>query len=71
MTILEGYDLPGSDITSNVLNSYALCCAWCLSYGGCVAFTWGLPTSGSNVDHCFLKNGVPGQNAGQFVSAHF
>ena len=71
MTLLIGYDQPGADIISGVYANYTLCCNWCLSYTGCVAFTWGLPAAGSNANHCFLKSGVPAPNAGSFVSAHF
>jgi hypothetical protein len=72
MTLYPGYDLPGDDITSTTLANYTLCCQWCLSYTGCVGYTWGLSTAGSNVNHCFLKYAVPALNAdSQLVSAHF
>ena len=71
MTLVIGYDLPGLDITSAVFANYTLCCNWCLSYSGCVAFTWGLPAAGMYANGCFLKYGVPSPNAGAFNSAHF
>ncbi|CAF3691273.1 unnamed protein product [Rotaria sp. Silwood1] len=38
MTYRVGYDLYGGDITSNTVANYTLCCSWCQSYSGCVAF---------------------------------
>ena len=72
MTILIGYNLPGLDLNSTVLANYTLCCNWCLSYSGCVAFTWGLPTDGVYAYGCYVKNGVPSSSANSAtVSAHF
>ncbi|CAF1253184.1 unnamed protein product [Adineta ricciae] len=70
MTVLIGYNVPGDDITSEVLNSYTLCCQWCLSYNGCVAFTWAL--SGWANSTCFIKNAIPASiNDSEFISAHY
>ncbi|CAF1643240.1 unnamed protein product [Adineta ricciae] len=70
MTLLIGYNVPGDDITSEVFNSYTLCCQWCLSYNGCVAFTWGL--SGWANSTCFIKNAIPASiNDSEFISAHY
>lgn len=72
MTVLIGYDLPGSDIVQNTLNSYDLCCAWYLSYNGCVSFTWSLSTAGWATSICFLKYAVPATSSNSaFVSAHY
>lgn len=72
MTILVGYDQPGSDITSNTLANYTLCCQWCLSTSNCVAYTWGLPTAGSDANVCFLKYAIPGSTPASYLpSAHY
>jgi len=72
MTVLTGYDLPGDDIINYVLGNYTLCCQLCQNYTGCMAYTWGLPTAGSNVNRCFLKYGVPASSANVvLVSAYF
>ena len=72
MTLLIGYDLPGANIISGVYANYTLCCAWCLSYTGCVAFTWVLPSASGSSSSCYLKNGVPAASANSaLVSARF
>ena len=72
MTLLIGYDMPYLDLISAIRANYTLCCDWCLSYAGCVAFVWGLPSAGGNVNQCFLKYMIPSSNANSiYVSAHF
>jgi hypothetical protein len=71
MTILIGYDLGGSDIHIQVLGNYTLCCEWCQSYTGCVAFTWGIRSIMPYNLTCFLKNGIPSSSPNPLlVSAH-
>ncbi|CAF1643235.1 unnamed protein product, partial [Adineta ricciae] len=70
MTILAGYNMPGDDITSKILDSYALCCQWCLTYSGCVAFVWGV--TGASTSRCYLKNAVPASTVdSKLISAHY
>ncbi|CAF1253196.1 unnamed protein product [Adineta ricciae] len=70
MTILAGYNMPGDDITSQILDSYALCCQWCLTYSGCVAFIWGV--AGVSTSRCYLKNAIPDFTVdSELISAHY
>jgi hypothetical protein len=72
MTVLIGYDLGGSDITNQVLANYTLCCEWCQSYNGCIAFTWGIPSTAWYSSHCFLKYAIPSaSNNINLTSAHY
>ncbi|CAF3427419.1 unnamed protein product [Rotaria socialis] len=56
MACLHGFNLLGGEITSTSQPSFSACCSWCQSYSGYKGFTWGLPTAGSNINICFLKN---------------
>lgn len=73
MTTFAYYDIPNNNLaTSNSLANYTACCAWCLSYTGCVGLTWGLPTAGwFRANYCFLKSAFPSVSSDSaLVSAH-
>jgi len=72
MTVLIGHDLYGSDMIQKNFSDYTECCAWCQSYNGCVAYTWGLSTAGVYAYECFLKNAIPTSSVNSvLVSAHY